>query len=115
MPILIHDNPPIQPSGPVRLLLIVITEQQAHLDTDLLHPSQPRHNALLVQHRVRRAYAALEVAFQVPDWQGGGHEIEGRGRGKAGAVLGQQIKRGRPVWRVRGRWREVEGEEGVVD
>jgi hypothetical protein len=115
MPILVDDNPPIQPPRSVRFLLVALPKQQTHLDPDLLHAPQPRHNTLLVQHRIRRAYAALEVALQIPDRQTGRHEVERCARGESGAVLGQQVESGGPVWSMRW-WRsEVEGEEGVVD
>jgi hypothetical protein len=79
MPILINNDPPIQPprnASPIPVPLTLRSQQHGRLHSHLLHTTQVRNNALFVEEGIRVAYAAKEIRFQVLDWQRWGNEIE---------------------------------------
>lgn len=72
MPVLVNDHPSVEPTRylPSMLVrLVVNTKQHCCLDCHLLHASQPRNNAFLVEKGIGVADPTKEVRLQVLDGQ----------------------------------------------
>jgi hypothetical protein len=117
MAVLINNNASIKPTrhAPSIRIDLAIAEQHGSLEFHFLDAAQTRDDALFVERRVGGADPPAEVRFELADRQRRGYEVQGRRGGETGAVFGEEVERRRPVWLVRVRRREVQGEEGVVD
>lgn len=69
-----------------------VPQKQQRLAREERRLAQARQHARLVDGAVGAAHAAPEVGLELGHREAVRHEGEGRGRGQAGAVLGEQVE-----------------------